>query len=193
MCELTISRLLSPTVVRPPPFSVPRWTLTASRKTLPLPTVSLVRAPLYFLSCGAPPTTALGKKTLSRPMVVSPRMVTLLSRRQPAPILTSGPMTQNGPISTSSAISALGSTTACGEIFGESSEKKRNVNSELNHAGRLRGVGFVTAASGGLTRSCSIGFFGGPPDRPPPSRRSDPAAREGSWTLQRLGVHEHEL
>src|SRR4051794_22787242 len=145
---LTISRLLSPTVVRPPPFSVPRWTVTASRKTLPLPTVSLVRAPLYFLSCGAPPITVLGKKTLSRPIVVSPRIVTLLSSRQPGPILTSGPITQNGPISTASPISAFLSTTACGAILGRSSEKKRKVNRELNHAGRLRGVGRAAGAAG---------------------------------------------
>src|SRR5688500_450435 len=100
--------------------------------------------------------TVLGKKTLSRPIVVSPRIVTLFSNRQPGPILTSGPITQNGPISTSSAISAFLSTTAWGEIFGVSSEKKRKVNRELNQAGRLRGVGRVGVASGGLVSSSSI-------------------------------------
>ena len=104
MWVLTISRLLSPTRVMPPPFSVPTWTVTASRKTLPLPISSSVRPPLYFWSCGAAPMTALGKKTLSRPIVVWPMIVTLLSSLQPGPIFTSGPMTQNGPISTSSAI-----------------------------------------------------------------------------------------
>src|SRR6266404_4496995 len=92
--------------VMPPPFSVPTWRVTASRKTLALP------------------------------IVVRPRVVTLLSRRQPLPILTWGPMTQNGPTWTSSAISALGSMTACGEILGISSEKKRKVNNERNQGAR---------------------------------------------------------
>src|SRR5688500_15062429 len=74
---------------------------------------------------------------LSLPIVVLPRIVTLLSRRQPAPIFTSGPMTQNGPTSTSSAISALGSTTACGEILGISSLNHLKVISDENQLGRL--------------------------------------------------------
>jgi hypothetical protein len=122
---------------------------------------------LVLLVLRGQPDDGVGKKTLSRPIVVSPRIVTLLSRRQPGPMRTSGPITQNGPISTSSAMSALRSTTACGEILGVSSEKKRNVNRELNHAGRLRGVGrgaggagaAAGVASGGLMSSCSIGSF----------------------------------
>jgi hypothetical protein len=42
------------------------------------------------------PITQLGKKTLSRPIVVLPMIVTLFSRRQPPSSVTSGPMTQNG-------------------------------------------------------------------------------------------------
>src|SRR5215213_2758311 len=79
--------------------------------------------------------TQLGKKTLSRPMVVLPMIVTLLSRRQPPSRVTSGPMTQKGPISTSSAIFALGSITASGETLGISSLKNRKLNRDESQRG----------------------------------------------------------
>src|SRR5215213_2758467 len=96
--------------------------------------------------------TQLGKKTLSRPMVVLPMIVTLLSRRQPPSSLTSGPMTQKGPISTSSAIEALGSMTASGEILGISSLKNRKLNKELSQRG-ARPLAGLAGGSFGLTGS----------------------------------------
>src|SRR4051812_17555225 len=106
-------------------------------------------------------------------MVVLPMIVTLLSRRHPAAILTSGPMTQNGPISTSSSISAEGSTTACGERFGIESEKNRKLN-RLDSQ-RARGL-FGGGGGGGPSAPLS---FGGSSIR--------------NIILHRLRIDQHEL
>src|SRR4051812_43875391 len=105
--------------------------------------------------------TELGKKTLSRPMVVLPMIVTLFSNRHPPSSVTSGPMTQNGPISTSSAMLALASMTASGEILGISSLKKRKLNSDDSQRGSRLGASFGLTGSG-FTSSTSLQRTGGP-------------------------------
>src|SRR6478735_316784 len=117
--------------------------------------------------------TELGKKTLSRPIVVLPMIVTLLSKRHPAAILTSGPMTQNGPISTSSSISAEGSMTACGERLGIESEKNRKLKRLDSHRAR--------------------GLWGGVGAGVPSAALSLGGSSIRNTILHRLRVDQHEL
>ena len=85
-----------------------------SRMVLPLPMVSLVGSPPYFLSCGISPRLANWKMRLFSPMVVWPLITACGPISVFAPIRTFGPMTVYAPTLTLESSSALGSMTAVG-------------------------------------------------------------------------------
>src|SRR5690606_18187333 len=107
-------QLSSPTRVTPPSWTVPRFTVTYSRKVLPSPISSRVGSPAYFLSCGSPPIAQKAWKRLPRPMTVGPWMTACAPTVQSGPISTSGPITAYGPTCTLGSIRAAGSTMAVG-------------------------------------------------------------------------------
>src|SRR5437773_8281356 len=80
-------------LVIPPPFAVPRLTVTYSRNVLPSPTTSSARSPRKVKSCGSPPTTEKGKNALFRPHRAGPCTTACGCKIQPSPNSTSSPTT----------------------------------------------------------------------------------------------------
>src|SRR6185503_1162085 len=72
MCEYAIIRQPLPTLVVPPPPTVPREIVTHSRITLSSPSAAPVGSPLYLRSCGATPTHANGKNRFRAPTFKCP-------------------------------------------------------------------------------------------------------------------------
>src|SRR5580658_2485649 len=90
-------RQLVPTLVMPPPPSVPREMVTDSRMTVSSPMTQAVGSPLYLRSCGAMPTEAKGKMRTRSPILVWPSRTTCEMSSQLSPRMTLGPMVQKGP------------------------------------------------------------------------------------------------
>src|SRR5215469_5271648 len=90
-------RQLVPTLVIPPPPSVPREMVTDSRITVSSPMTQAVGSPLYLRSCGAMPTEAKGKMRTRSPILVWPSRTTCEMSSQFSPSVTLGPMVQKGP------------------------------------------------------------------------------------------------
>src|SRR5215469_8748909 len=100
--------------VTPPPCTVPRLTVTYSRKILSWPIMTLVGSPAYPKCCGGPPIDANGYKSQRSPISVHPSTLTWEISLVPLPILTCAPTMQYGPTVTSLANSAFGCTMALG-------------------------------------------------------------------------------
>jgi hypothetical protein len=60
MCAQVISRQPEPSVVSPPPPTVPRLMVTDSRMVFSSPISTRVGSPLYFRSCGGMPIEVNG-------------------------------------------------------------------------------------------------------------------------------------
>src|SRR5439155_882452 len=80
-CVPVISRLLEPMRVTPPPPTVPRLTVTPSRKVLSSPIRNWVLSPPYLRSWGAVPSDAKGKIRQRAPPLKGPPPVPGASRR----------------------------------------------------------------------------------------------------------------
>ena len=109
-----MNRPSSPTLVTPPPPSVPAFMVTFSRMRLRLPTTRRVFSPRNFKSCGMSPMLENGKITVSSPISVSPVTTTWLFRSTSAPSVTSAPIRQNGPTLVPAPMVAPSSTMAEG-------------------------------------------------------------------------------
>ena len=89
-----------PIFVKPPPPTVPGFTVTYSLNLLLSPISKNVFSPLYFKSCGSLPIELNGKKIFPFPIFVLPEIFTCEWTITFSFISTSGPMTVNGPIFT---------------------------------------------------------------------------------------------
>ncbi len=113
-CAYAMSRLRLPIRVRPPPSTVPRWTVTNSRMMFRSPMTTRVGCPAYLRCCGARPIDTNGAISLSSPISVQPSITVDAPIRHRLPIVTCGPIDACCAIVVPSPITAPGLTTADG-------------------------------------------------------------------------------
>ena len=102
--------------VSPMPVTVPVLNVVNSRMVLPLPIISRVGSPRYFLSCGSAPRLANWKMRLFSPIWVCPSITACGPISVFAPIWTCSPIMLYAPTETLLSSCALGWMTAVGWI-----------------------------------------------------------------------------